>query len=221
MATSKPKIQGYVEPDVFTAFEAFRNERGLSQSQALEIAVAGFLELDQPGSAITVDAAYSKRLTELESSLEDLNKLCKFSFRMAFHRLGKLEKGDTQEITGELPAEGDTQEITGGLPAEGDTQEITGDTLNMQRDTASKGNLLVICKLYKNNADDPSHWRYWAGSKQGFVSDLKLAKTYKDDAAVRRQLNQINASDHAATTRERISWKPYQDLAKEVKASTA
>jgi len=105
---------------------------------------------------------------------------------MAFDRLGKLERGDAQEITSDTPC--------------------------IQGDTPSKGNLLVICKLYKNNSDDPSHWRYWAGSKHGFESDLKLARSYKDDAAVRRQLNQINASAHAATTRERISWKSFREV---------
>jgi len=67
--TSKSKIQGYVEPRTFTAFEAFCNERGLSQSQALEMALAGFLELDQPTGTVTIDAAYSQRLSELESAV--------------------------------------------------------------------------------------------------------------------------------------------------------
>lgn len=71
---------------------------------------------------------------------------------------------------------------------------------------------LIICKLYKNNADDPQQWRYWAGAKQGFVTNLDQASSYKSEGAVKRQLNLIHQSDHAPTTRERVSWKPYEEL---------
>lgn len=84
-----------------------------------------------------------------------------------------------------------------------DSLEITSDT---------PGDRLIICKLYKNNADDSNQWRFWAGLNQGFIGDLKMARKYKNESAVKRQINIIEESNHAATSRERISWKPQSEL---------
>lgn len=197
MATNKIKIQGYLELKLATQFEVERESWGLTHSQALERVFAERYDMEQAQIKPSVlSNGLEQRLQRLEEHLAEL---------------AHLHEGLKLIVFGENLLKSDTQQITGDTPSDTLLDQLEEDDFRKVIST-EKDSELIICKLYKNNPDHPDSWRYWAGLKQGFVSNLNLAKGYKDEAAIKRQLNQINNSKHAPTTRERISWKPYEEL---------
>lgn len=156
MATNKVKIQGYIKRDIFEQFEAERIVWGLSHSQAIERILAERYE--QNSNASLVD---NNRFAALEESLEELNRLCKFSFELAFARIDKLE---------DFSSESDDQ------------TEVTSDDL-----PNSEALPHAIVLLNKRN----QLVSFWRGGKDGFVEDLDGARHYQGETSAKKQVAKL------------------------------
>lgn len=185
MATSKPKVQGYVSRDIFEQFEVDRVAWGLSQSQALERILNERYGIEKQHGNLPMDC---ERITVLEESLESLNQLCKFSFELAFQRIGKLESitSNSQSDTSDLLMI-DAEQITAVSPSE--------------------ANMPYAIALLDQRNQPISFWR---GGKQGFVDTVEAARHYKGESGAKRQVSRIDIEKLPSGTR--VSYKPVIEL---------
>ncbi len=73
MSTTKHRIAAYLPPEVNDKFQAFKEERGLGDSQALIQILTEFLEVSQQvsyGSSLDIEVLKSELLRELSNELE-------------------------------------------------------------------------------------------------------------------------------------------------------
>ena len=197
MATSKPRIQAYVEQSLFDSFKAEQDAWGLTQSEALERILA-----ERYGRKDDVETS-SNQLEQsfLEGRLDRLDKLLQ-SLDRSFHFLSSRVSYLERKVAGELPSESlvsDSELPTGELPSE-----------SLVSDSELSGKL-VICKVNKADSGDQSKWRYFANFKQGFVEQMDQARTYYPDT-VRQIAGRIAKSPHKAVEGEMISWRPVAEL---------
>lgn len=83
VATDKPRLQGYVPRSVYDLFEAYREYRGMSQSEALEQAVIAFFGLSSREMKILEEWADQENrtsgqqaLTILQQAIQDYELNC-------------------------------------------------------------------------------------------------------------------------------------------------
>ncbi len=136
MASSKPKIQGYIEQATFNRFEAYRQESNLSQSQALEKILIKFLggdrisEIQEQDYSLKMDLQYA--ITEIEKLQERVRRL-EITSNLDVESLGNTGNLDSESLglTGNLESE--SLGITGNLDS-----ESLGITGNLDSDSLSK-----------------------------------------------------------------------------------
>ncbi len=147
MASSKPKIQGYIEQATFNRFEAYRQESNLSQSQALEKILIKFLggdrisEIQEQDYSLKMDLQYA--ITEIEKLQERVRRL-EITSNLDGESLGITGNLDSESlgITGNLDSE--SLGITGNLESEslGITGNLDSESLgitgNLDSDSLSK-----------------------------------------------------------------------------------
>ncbi|KJH69415.1 hypothetical protein [Aliterella atlantica] len=190
MSTNKLRIQAYVQSELYQQFEQERSQWDVSQSQALERILLERYQHDSGEQAIS-----TRESVHWIALVEDLRK-----------RVERLESNLPSELDSSLPSE--LESVTSELDSE------LSDNLPSESTTSlpSESPKLVVCKLYKNNPNDPQSWRYWAGDKAGFVEDLNKAKTYTDKGSS-RVINRLLEDDlHKPTSRERISCRSLEEL---------
>ena len=78
--------------------------------------------------------------------------------------------------------------------------------------TTEQPGSIVICKFDKTTAEDPQHWRYWAGAKAGFIQDLREARLYTEKGANRLISQLLTDENHKPTVNERISSRAFEEL---------
>jgi hypothetical protein len=75
MPTAKHRIAAYLPPDVDEKFQAFKEERGVGDSQALILILTEFLEVSQKvsySSSLDVEALKNELLSELDFRFSEL-----------------------------------------------------------------------------------------------------------------------------------------------------
>ena len=129
MATSKPKIQGYVERSLFDQFETERHHWGLTQSQALERVLA-----ERYGQTVKAKEVLDLPLFNLVQSLKERIDMLE---NLVPTDLPKQLEWITSEITSSSPEiTSDTLEITSNSPEiTNDTPEITSSSPEITNDT--------------------------------------------------------------------------------------
>jgi len=132
MATSKQRIQAYIDQQLFESFEAERVEWNLSQSQALERILAERYQAEKRSLAT---GANSDRLKWLEDKLIDRTWLNNRSFDEIFNRLGTLEdivsqlfrKLDSELPTSDLTSESNSELLVSDLSSESNSELPTSN----------------------------------------------------------------------------------------------
>ena len=187
MATSKPKIQGYVERSLFDQFETERHHWGLTQSQALERVLA-----ERYGQTVKAKEVLDLPLFNLVQSLKERIDMLE---NLVPTDLPKQLEWITSEITSSSPEiTNDTPEITSSSPEiTSDTPEITNGSLQFTSDSYK---LFVICLFNTLPPADPEDFRYWSGNtKSQFSLSLDRAVKYKSFKVAVKQSEKLQQKD--------------------------
>ena len=195
MSTNKPRIQTYVDASLYQQFEQERSQWGLSQSQAFERILSERYQSDRPEQL-----PGDHDLTPLIASINELRlKVSTLEDELESRLLAKLES----RLLGSLPSESElvtseselvTSELDSSLPSELDsslpsevaTGELITTLTKKARQALSESPMelskFVICEIDQ----EVGRFTYWMGGKQGFSSNLEVAKRYKSEAMAER-----------------------------------
>ncbi len=220
-------VTAYLPLELYDKLEQFKLEEGLkSDSKVINTILERWFFGEVPIPAIA-------KTNHLEERLSEVEKTCSILIDQVAGLIHLSTLSNTVPSTGNSTVASDIPDIvpstedsialsdvpdivlsTEDSIALSDVPDIVPSTedsiaLSDVPDTVPK---LVVCKLYKNNPNDPQTWRYWAGAKAGFVEDLSKAKTYTEKGSS-KVINQLLEDElHKPTSRERISCRALEEL---------
>jgi hypothetical protein len=194
MVTNKPKIQGYVDEDVFAAFEAKQQEWGMSQSQALNQALSewlGYKRLPEAKEGWQEQLATLRaEFAQLQHQVKGLGLIVVSEHRLStgeYPQLASELLGDPPQINSDSPSiQGDPPQINSDSPADID---ISRRDISTQKIPAQER--YIVGLLHGDNGRTTVHG-YWKDFKSGFVPEQEQAKTYDSVTNAKRAIAQIS-----------------------------
>lgn len=211
MATSKQRIQAYIDQQLFESFEAERAAWDISQSQALERILAERYNTKAIEAPISDSEPKIDRFKTLEGELKRRVAINGMVFEEIFQRLNDLE-GAVSKLASESLATNNSElnsesltETKGGLDSELPSESLTTNNSELDGELPSESPIknlpliinsthpyferLILC------LERDEYLSYWTDS-DSFSPDIREAKLYEKQTYLLKQIEKLVKRDY-------------------------